>query len=167
MSYALDNAMFQWSAGEARLREAEPQEQADLERAAAAVGDELRRRLGSSFELEELIALYASGTEWADEIASRNRAGLRHGRRGGRRVRALRPRGRGLRGRPDALRRGPPRTPRRALAGAAPSRSCGVGSLTVEPEPLEAASRVGYESVEAAVGSIDPDVSGSEAAGTP
>jgi hypothetical protein len=75
VSYALDNAMFQWSGGEARLREAEPLEQADLERAAAAVGDELRRRLGSSFELEELIALYASGTEWADHVASRNRAG--------------------------------------------------------------------------------------------
>ena len=75
MSYALDNAMFQWSGGEARLREAEPLEQADLERAAAAVGDELSRRLGSSFELGELIALYASGTEWADDVASRNRAG--------------------------------------------------------------------------------------------
>ena len=75
MSYALDNAMFQWSGGEARLREAEPLEQADLERAATAVGDELRRRLGSSFELAELIALYASGTEWADDVASSNRAG--------------------------------------------------------------------------------------------
>ena len=51
MSYALDNAMFQWSGGEARLRQADPLEQADLERAAAAVGDELRRRLGSSLSL--------------------------------------------------------------------------------------------------------------------
>ena len=75
MSYALDNAMFQWSSGEARLREAEPLEQADLERAAAAVGDEIRRRLGSSFELSELIALYALGTDWADDVAARNRAG--------------------------------------------------------------------------------------------
>lgn len=75
MAYALDNALFQWSAGEARLREAEPLEQADLERAAGAVGDELRRRLGSSFELSELIALYAQGTDWADELAARNRAG--------------------------------------------------------------------------------------------
>ena len=69
MSYALDNALFQWQSGEARLREAEPLELADLERAAAAVGDELRRRLGSSFELAELIALYAQGTEWADDLA--------------------------------------------------------------------------------------------------
>ena len=28
MSYALDNAMFQWSAGEARLREADAEDQA-------------------------------------------------------------------------------------------------------------------------------------------
>lgn len=75
MSYALDNAMFQWSAGETRLREADPLEQMDLERAAGAVGDELRRRLGSSFELAELIELYAAGTEWADDIAGRHRAG--------------------------------------------------------------------------------------------
>lgn len=75
MAYALDNALFQWSAGEARLREADPLEQADLERAAGAVGDELRRRLGSSFELGELIALYARGTDWADDLAARNRAG--------------------------------------------------------------------------------------------
>lgn len=75
MAYALDNALFQWSAGEARLREAEPLDQADLERAAGAVGDELRRRLGSSFELAELIALYAQGTDWADDLAARNRAG--------------------------------------------------------------------------------------------
>ena len=39
------------------------------------MGDELRRRLGSSFELAELIALYAQGTDWADEVAARNRAG--------------------------------------------------------------------------------------------
>ena len=75
MAYALDNALFQWQSGEGRLREADPIEQVDLERAAAAVGDELRRRLGSSFELAELIALYAQGTDWADGIAARNRAG--------------------------------------------------------------------------------------------
>lgn len=75
MSYALDNALFQWHSGERRMREADPMEQADLERAATAVGDELRRRLGSSFELAELIALYAQGTEWADDVATRNRAG--------------------------------------------------------------------------------------------
>ena len=75
MAYALDNALFQWTSGEARLREADPMEQVDLERSAAAVGDELRRRLGSSFELAELVDLYAQGTEWADEIAARTRAG--------------------------------------------------------------------------------------------
>ncbi len=41
-----------------------------------------------------------------------------------------------------------------------PDRSCGIGSLTVEPGPLREASRVGYESVDAAVRSIGPDLSG-------
>lgn len=39
------------------------------------MGDELRKRLGSSFELEELVDLYADGTDWAEEIAARARAG--------------------------------------------------------------------------------------------
>jgi hypothetical protein len=72
---ALDNALFQWRAGEARLTEADRAEQADLERAAAAVGDELRRRLGSSFEIAELAELYYGGTDWAEDIASRRSAG--------------------------------------------------------------------------------------------
>lgn len=75
MHYALDNALYQWQEGERRLREAPALEQADLERAAAAVGDELRRRLGSSFEIEELAQLYASGTDWAEDLAQRARAG--------------------------------------------------------------------------------------------
>jgi len=73
--YALDNALFQWRAGEARLREAAPEEQADLELAAAAVGDELRRRLGSAFEIGELADLYSRGTDWAEDIAARRSAG--------------------------------------------------------------------------------------------
>lgn len=75
MPYALDNAMFQWRAGEERLRDAPPEEQADLERAASAVGDELRRRLGSSFEIAELAELYGTGTDWAEDIAQRLSAG--------------------------------------------------------------------------------------------
>jgi len=75
VAYALDNALFQWQSGERRMREADPMEQVDLERAVAAVGDELRKRLGSSFELAELLALYSQGTDWADEIAARARAG--------------------------------------------------------------------------------------------
>ena len=46
----------------------------DLERAADVVVDELRRRLGSTFTLDELADLYARDTDWATELAAR-RAG--------------------------------------------------------------------------------------------
>ncbi len=64
VAYGIHNALFEWEAGERRLREA-PQ----LEPAVAAVRDELRRRLGSSFTVEELAAFYASGVDWAWELA--------------------------------------------------------------------------------------------------
>ena len=75
MLYALDNAVFQWQQGERRVRDAGEPEVVGLERATAAVVDELRRRLGSSFELAELIALYADGTDEVEEIAMRAQAG--------------------------------------------------------------------------------------------
>ena len=75
MQYALENALYQWQQGERLIRDSAEAERFDLERATALVGDELRRRLGSSFELRELIDLYAAGTDWAEEIAGRARAG--------------------------------------------------------------------------------------------
>lgn len=66
MSYALENALYQWQAGQRQVR-GEP----DLERSADAVVDELRRRLGSTFTLGELADYYADGTDWATEIAAR------------------------------------------------------------------------------------------------
>jgi hypothetical protein len=75
VSYALDNAMFQWQQGERRVREADGSESAQLERATAEVVDELRKRLGSSFELAELVALYANGTDEIEQVAARARAG--------------------------------------------------------------------------------------------
>jgi hypothetical protein len=66
MPYAVENALYQWQDGERRVRE-EP----ELERAAAIVLDELRRRLGSSFVLAELADYYGSDTDWALELASR------------------------------------------------------------------------------------------------
>lgn len=75
MAYAVENALYQWEEGERRLRDAPPLERADLERATAAVLDELRRRLGSAFLIEELSELYAAGSDWASEIAQRRSAG--------------------------------------------------------------------------------------------
>lgn len=75
MSYPVENALFQWEEGERRLREAPDIERADLERAMEIVMDELTRRLGSSFSLEELGDLYASDVDWASDLARRYMAG--------------------------------------------------------------------------------------------
>jgi hypothetical protein len=75
MPYAPENALYQWQEGERRIREAPELERADLEAAAEVVLDELRRRLGSSFVLDELAAYYADGTDWAEELALRHAAG--------------------------------------------------------------------------------------------
>ena len=72
MSYALENALFQWDEGERRLRDSEPRERAALDRAVFAVLDELRRRLGSSFTIAELADLYATDPDWAHAIAQRH-----------------------------------------------------------------------------------------------
>jgi hypothetical protein len=75
MPYALENALYQWREGEARLAATPEPARADLERAADVVVEELRRRLGSSFVLDELADLYAEGTDWATELADRRGAG--------------------------------------------------------------------------------------------
>ena len=75
VSYALENALFQWEEGERRLREADGPRRAPLEHAVGDVIEELRRRLGSRFSLEELSDLYAGSTEWASEAARRSFAG--------------------------------------------------------------------------------------------
>ena len=75
MAYAVENAIFQWEEGERRLREAPELERRDLEAALDAVHEELRRRLGSSFSVEELAGLYAAGVDWATEVAAGRAAG--------------------------------------------------------------------------------------------
>jgi hypothetical protein len=75
MAYALENALFQWRDGDRRLAETPEPARADLDVAADAVVEELRKRLGSTFLLEELADLYARGTDWATELARRHAAG--------------------------------------------------------------------------------------------
>lgn len=75
MAYGVENALFQWEEGERRLRQAPEMESADLDRAMNSVLDELRRRLGSSFTVEELAAMYGEGVDWAGDIAARHSAG--------------------------------------------------------------------------------------------
>jgi len=76
MAYAIENARYQWDEGERRLRQADPEHAAALERVLWQLIDELRKRLGSTFTLEELASLYNEGTDWADDMASRREAGL-------------------------------------------------------------------------------------------
>jgi hypothetical protein len=71
VSYALENALYQWQDGQRRVREAP-----ELERAVDAVVDELRRRLGSAFTLDELAELYGSGSDWATDVAARVSGGV-------------------------------------------------------------------------------------------
>jgi len=69
VAYAVENALFQWREGEQRVRHANDHERRRLERAADAIVEELRRRLGSRFLIEELAAYYGEGTDWAAELA--------------------------------------------------------------------------------------------------
>jgi hypothetical protein len=75
MAYALENALYQWRDGERRLADTPEPARADLDLAADTVVKALRKRLGSSFLLEELAGLYERGTDWATELAARNAAG--------------------------------------------------------------------------------------------
>jgi hypothetical protein len=75
--YAVENAIYQWQEGESRLRALPDAEQAEVERGVDAVLDELRRRLGSTFVLDELADLYALGTDWAEDLAGRRAPGAR------------------------------------------------------------------------------------------
>ena len=75
VAYATENALFQWEEGEHRLREAPDAARARLEPAVAAVREELRRRLGSSFSLDELVELYGAGVDWATGLAHAESAG--------------------------------------------------------------------------------------------
>lgn len=75
MSYAVENALFQWEDGERRLREAAEPARSQLDRAVVIVLDELRRRLGSAFSVEELADLYARDLDWASDLAQAAGAG--------------------------------------------------------------------------------------------
>lgn len=70
MHYALENAVSQWDEGERRVRH-DP----SLDRVVSAVVGELRRRLGSTFEIAELAQLYSGDTDWASELAHAHSAG--------------------------------------------------------------------------------------------
>jgi hypothetical protein len=71
VGYTIENALFQWEEGEARVRAADDADHRELDRAAFIVADELRKRLGGQFMLDELANLYGEGTDWASDIVQR------------------------------------------------------------------------------------------------
>ena len=75
MAYALENALYQWRDGDRRIAQAPEPARADLDSAADVVIEELRKRLGSTFQLEELADFYQRDTDWATALAGRHGAG--------------------------------------------------------------------------------------------
>ena len=71
VSYPLENALFQWEEGLRRLEELseEPAARRRADRVVAAVQEELRRRIGPTFNAAELAELYGRGTDWCLQIA--------------------------------------------------------------------------------------------------
>ena len=68
MAYPVRSALFQWEDGARRLMASDGRDRALSERRLGLVMDELRRRLGSTFSVEELADFYGQGTSWADGI---------------------------------------------------------------------------------------------------
>jgi hypothetical protein len=64
-----ETAIQQWREGRRRLQEAPREELRVLDRVVEQIYQELRRRLGSAFTVDELVDLYESGTEWAQQVA--------------------------------------------------------------------------------------------------
>jgi hypothetical protein len=64
-----DSAVQQWRSGEAQLATAPPDQRQALERVTQAIHDQLRRRLGVPFTVDELVELYDGGTSWCLDIA--------------------------------------------------------------------------------------------------
>lgn len=66
-----ETAVFDWRAGERRVENAPPGERHELDRVVAALVAELRRRIGSTFTVDELACFYDQGTDWCLDVARR------------------------------------------------------------------------------------------------
>src|SRR3954471_5099140 len=68
-SVPFETAREQWEDGMRRLDEAYPEQINTLERVTREIQQELRRRLGGMFTLDELSDLYDEGTGWGTDLA--------------------------------------------------------------------------------------------------
>lgn len=70
MGYPLENALFQWEEGWRALQAVgNLRERRQADRVVAAIQDELRRRIGPTFQAAELAELYGRGTDWCLQVA--------------------------------------------------------------------------------------------------
>jgi hypothetical protein len=70
VTYPLDNALFQWESGKRALEEIEdPRRRRLADRVVDAIREELRRRIGPTFNAGELAELYGKGTDWCQQVA--------------------------------------------------------------------------------------------------
>lgn len=71
---AVAGPLLEWDAGERRLDDPGPAREARL-RVVAAVHDELRRRVGSTYSLADLVRAYGESSNWFLEVAERTAPG--------------------------------------------------------------------------------------------
>lgn len=72
MAVRFDDVFGLWQDGERRLAAADPADRPAMDRAINLIVDELRRRLGGPFTVDELADFYGrQGTDWAFEVATR------------------------------------------------------------------------------------------------
>lgn len=67
---AVASALMDWETGERRLDDPGPAREARL-RVVAAVDDELRRRVGPSYSLDDLVRAYGESSAWFLQLAER------------------------------------------------------------------------------------------------
>jgi hypothetical protein len=70
VDFAAENAILQWEEGFRRLEAArsDPALYRALGRAVVRAEDELRKRLGSTFSVDELVTVYREDPEWGLEV---------------------------------------------------------------------------------------------------
>jgi len=59
----------EWKQGERRAAKTPPPQRAAVDHVVEALVAELRRRLGSTFTVDELVELYDRGTSWCLDVA--------------------------------------------------------------------------------------------------
>ena len=59
----------EWQQGARRARDTPPHQRAAVDRVVDELVAELRRRLGSTFTVDELVELYDHGTSWCLDVA--------------------------------------------------------------------------------------------------